>query len=258
MSLLTLVKQLAIFFGRKFWRCLFDPKIQKYVYKICNSKKEKRQRKSRSIVGGEMNAPAKNVQRAANESDHRGFPRELHELVERRCRRRRRRALPLPRAAAASAAVNSSCRFSCTKKRGLERARHYRRACRCRRAAIAPAPSYKVKAASYDNILLRRCTGARKPALPIREAWPFINRQPDHRKTRFYTWQSSVVARLLQRSAQKSDPTVPGFSWVFDRACTSSPADLIVTFSCWSQSFLVFLGVAFFANADLAYDIGYT
>ena len=41
-----------------------------------------------------MNAPAKNVQRAANESDHRGFPRELHELVERRCRRRRRRALP--------------------------------------------------------------------------------------------------------------------------------------------------------------------
>ena len=135
-------------------------------------------------------------------------------------------------AAAASAAVNSSCRFSCTKKRGLERARHYRRACRCPSAAIAPAPSYKVKAASYDNILLRRCTGARKPALPMREAWPFINRQPDHRKTRFYTWQSSVVARLLQRSAQKSDPTVPGFSWVFDRACTSSPADLIVTFSC--------------------------
>ena len=143
-------------------------------------------------------------------------------------------ALPSPRTAAASsaAAVNSSCRFSCTKKRGLERARHYRRACRCPSAAIAPAPSYKVKAASYDNILLRRCTDARKPALPMREAWPFINRQPDHRKTRFYTWQSSVVARLLQRSAQKSDPTVPGFSWVFDRACTSSPADLIVTFSC--------------------------
>ena len=211
-------------------------------------KKKGRKKKSRSIVGGEMNAPAKNVQRAANESDHRGFPRELHELVERRCRRRAlpppststtaapatRRALPLPRtdAASSAAATNSSCRFSCTKKRGLERARHYRRACRCPSAAIAPAPSYKVKAASYDNILLRRCTGARKPALPMREAWPFINRQPDHRKTRFYTWQSSVVARLLQRSAQKSDPTVPGFSWVFDRACTSSPADLIVTFSC--------------------------
>jgi hypothetical protein len=65
-----------------------------------------------------------------------------------------------------------------------------------------------VKAASYDNILLRRQTGARKPALPMREAWPFKNRQPDHRKTRFYTWQSSVVVRLLQRSAQKSDPTV--------------------------------------------------
>ena len=135
-------------------------------------KKKRQKEKSRSIVGGEMNAPAKNVQRAANESDHRGFPRELHELVERRCRRRRR-ALPLPRAAAASAAVNSSCRFICTKKRGLERARHYRRACRCPSAAIAPAPSYKVKAASYDNILLRRFTGARKPALPMREAWPF-------------------------------------------------------------------------------------
>ena len=139
-------------------------------------------------MGGEMNAPAKNVQRAANESDHRGFPRELHELVERRCRRRAlppppsitaaaatRRALPSPCTAAASfaAAVNSSCRFSCTKKRGLERARHYCRACRCPSAAIAPAPSHKVKAASYDNILLRRCTGARKPALPMREAWPF-------------------------------------------------------------------------------------
>ena len=34
-----------------------------------------------------MNAPAKNVQRAANESDHGRFPRELHELVERRCHR---------------------------------------------------------------------------------------------------------------------------------------------------------------------------
>ena len=45
-----------------------------------------------------MNAPAKNVQRAANESDHRGFPRELHELVERRCRRHRALPprLPLP------------------------------------------------------------------------------------------------------------------------------------------------------------------
>ena len=127
------------------------------MYKICNSKKEKRTEKkvSRSIVGGEMNAPAKNVQRAANESDHRGFPRELHELVERRCRRRRRRALPsatptprralpspravasrrclappsrhaLPSAgtattSAAAAAVNSSCRFSCTTKSGLAR-----------------------------------------------------------------------------------------------------------------------------------------
>ena len=83
-----------------------------------------------------------------------------------------RRALPLPRAVAAAADVNSSCRFSCTKKRGLERARHYaprlplpiRHPCR-RADTIAPpppAPSYKVKAASYDNILLRRCTGARK------------------------------------------------------------------------------------------------
>lgn len=101
LNVTTLIKQLAISFGRKCWRCLFDPKIQKYVYKICNSKKEKRQKeKSRSIVGGEMNAPAKNVQRAANESDHRGFPRELHELVERRCRRRRQAPLPpLPHAA---------------------------------------------------------------------------------------------------------------------------------------------------------------
>ena len=61
---------------------------------IPRKKKKAEKKVSRSIVGGEMNAPAKNVQRAANESDHRGFPRELHELVERRCRRRRRRALP--------------------------------------------------------------------------------------------------------------------------------------------------------------------
>jgi hypothetical protein len=46
-----------------------------------------------------MNAPAKNVQRAANESDHRGFPRELHELVERRCRRRQAPQPPPPHAA---------------------------------------------------------------------------------------------------------------------------------------------------------------
>ena len=57
-----------------------------------------------------MNAPAKNVQRAANESDHRGFPRELHELVERRCRRRppaaaTRRKLPSHRAAPRIAAT---------------------------------------------------------------------------------------------------------------------------------------------------------
>ena len=76
----------------------------------------------------------------------------------------------------------------------------------CRRAAIAPppAPSHKVKAASYDNILLRRCTGARKPALPMREAWP----RPDHRKTRFYTWQSFSSSSLGYCSGQHKNQTL--------------------------------------------------
>ena len=54
-----------------------------YIYKVMDSFLRKRS----IVVGGEMIAPAKNVQRAANESDHGRFPRELHELVERRCHR---------------------------------------------------------------------------------------------------------------------------------------------------------------------------
>ena len=89
-----------------------------------------------------MNAPAKNVQRAANESDHHGFPRELHELVERRCRRlrdecRRRRG------GAAFSVIGA--------KRGLGRALR----CGLRRRATPPAAP-KVKAGSCENSELRR------------------------------------------------------------------------------------------------------
>jgi hypothetical protein len=93
--------------------------------------------------------------------------------------------------------------LAATKKRGLERARHYAPRLPAYRHRAAPAPSHKVKAASYDNILLRRCTGERKPALPMREAWP-----TDHRKTRFYTWQCFSSSSLGYCSGQHKNQTL--------------------------------------------------
>ena len=123
---------------------------------------------------------------------------------------------------AAAGAVNSSCRFSCTTKRGLERARHYRRplplsACRhARRRRLR----IKWKPPVTTTFYFDGASARESPPYQCARRGLFINRpMPDHRKTRFYTWQSSVVAWLLQRSAQKSDPT-SGFSF-FDRACSS-------------------------------------